>query len=537
MKRVALLVALAAAGALLVRGLGGASGGATGAPPPGPKATPRLGINLSSPADWSTELPFTDLFRSARGWISQKDGAPFGAGPKLVLDAHGWITRLEPGGWAETVLSSGLGPHLPSGDYTLVYEGQGELELWGARTTVKQRAPGRLVIALEAPGENIFLRLRATSPTDPVRKIRVYLPGLADTRAPSGPWHPAFLARWKGMAVVRFMDFQQTNGSKLRHLGDRPTPDDATFAEKGVPVEWLVDLANRLGADPWFCMPHEADDEYVRGFAEIVKARLDPARRAWIEYSNEVWNGQFPQHGYAVQMGRKLGLGKDDSTAGLRYTSRRSREIFAIWERAFGGATRLRRALAVQAANAEAATELVRFEDGYRRADALAIAPYFGLVPTPAGAPGGEQPRAAELHGLSVEQLLDRVEGTALPIALGRMKDARRVAERHGLLLVAYEAGQHLVGVTGAENDDALTALFAAANQHPRMGALYQRYLEAWTQAGGDLLCHFSSVGRNSKWGNWGLLEYFDDDPRRSPKLMALLSWARSLGQTVNGPR
>lgn len=542
MKVIALLTGVGLTCALLAAGLlrsepGAAGAAATAAPPAkaAPKATPRLGINLASPTDWGTELPFTDLFRSARAWLSQKEGAPFGGGPALSLDAHGWVTRLEPGAWAETVLSSGLGAHLPSGDYTIAHEGQGELELWGGRTTVKQRGPGRVVVHLEAPGENIFLRLKKTSAVDPVRKIRVYLPGFSDAADP--PWHPGLLARWKGMAVVRFMDFQQTNGSKQHSFADRPTAQAATFAEKGVPIEWMVDLANRLGADPWFCLPHEADDAYVRGFAELVKARLEPGRRVWIEYSNEVWNAQFPQHGYAVKKGRALGLAKDDFSAGLRFTARRSVEIFAIWERVFGGAGRLRRVLPAQAANAEAAAALVGFEDAYKKADALAVAPYFGIMPTPAGEPGDEQPRAAAVHGLSVEELLGRIERTALPIALGRMKDSARVAAKHGLLLVAYEAGQHLVGVTGAENDDALTALFSAANRHPRMGALYQRYLDGWVAASGDLLCHFSSVSRSGKWGHWGLLEYFDDDPKKSPKLVALLAWARGLGQAVTVPR
>ena len=31
-----------------------------------------LGMNLSGPADWNTELPFVDAFRISRQWISQK---------------------------------------------------------------------------------------------------------------------------------------------------------------------------------------------------------------------------------------------------------------------------------------------------------------------------------------------------------------------------------------------------------------------------------------------------------------------------------
>ncbi|HVK05057.1 MAG TPA: hypothetical protein VM490_16390, partial [Armatimonadaceae bacterium] len=55
----------------------------------------------------------------------------------------------------------------------------------------------------------------------------------------------------------------------------------------------------------------------------------------------------------------------------------------------------------------------------------------------------------------------------------------------------------------------------------------YAKYYDEWTRAGGDLFCHFSSVGEWSKWGSWGLLQYQDDDPARSPKFAATMRWAR----------
>jgi hypothetical protein len=73
------------------------------------------------------------------------------------------------------------------------------------------------------------------------------------------------------------------------------------------------------------------------------------------------------------------------------------------------------------------------------------------------------------------------------------------------------------VGVQGGENNDDLTALFGRANRDPRMGQLYSTYLDAWAAAGGDLFCVFSSTGRWSKWGSWGLLEYSDEAPASQP--------------------
>jgi hypothetical protein len=107
------------------------------------------------------------------------------------------------------------------------------------------------------------------------------------------------------------------------------------------------------------------------------------------------------------------------------------------------------------------------------------------------------------------------------------------VADELGLKLVAYEGGQHLVGVGGGENNEALTERLQAANRHPRMGEIYRKYYDAWTAAGGDLFCYFSSVGRWSKWGSWGIVEHYDSDPGESPKYTATVRWARQCGQAI----
>ena len=88
---------------------------------------------------------------------------------------------------------------------------------------------------------------------------------------------------------------------------------------------------------------------------------------------------------------------------------------------------------------------------------------------------------------------------------------------------MCYEAGQHLVGVGGGENNEDLTKLLIAANQHPRMGSIYNKYLDAWRDLGGDRMCLFSSVSASSKWGSWGLLEGADENS--SPKFDAVIQW------------
>ena len=71
------------------------------------------------------------------------------------------------------------------------------------------------------------------------------------------------------------------------------------------------------------------------------------------------------------------------------------------------------------------------------------------------------------------------------------------------------------------------------ASSSPRMSALYTKYLDAWAATGGDLLCIFSSTGNWSKWGSWGLGEFYDSKPADYPKLAATLEWAKKHGQPV----
>lgn len=492
-------------------------------PPPLPPAQSRLGMNLSGPSDWNTEHPFVDVFRLSREWISQKQGAGWGKGPALDLDDAGWVRRLEPDCWAETLLLTH--GHAPAGEYVCLYDGEGTID-FSMNAHVLSRAPGRLVVRLEPARSGTFLALRATNPANPVRNIRVIMPGFESTYREQ-PFHPRFLERWREFNTFRFMDWQETNGSKQRDWKDRPKPEHATYTRHGVPVEVMVDLCNRLKINPWFCMPHEATDDYIRQFALLVKRNLDPSLKIYVEYSNEVWNGMFAQNRYAQQQAKALGLGPTERPweGAAMFYGRRSVEIFGLWEEVLGGRDRLVRVIAWQAAGGSYWSDKMVLAPGetWRHCDALAIAPYISFMPSPTS----KNTPADEVARWSVAQVLDYTETNALPECIGWMKTQKQVADKYHLKLLCYEAGQHLVGVGGAENNETLTRLFHEANRHPRMGALYTRYLDAWRDLGGDLCCIFASTGSWSKWGSWGLLENAEQSPQDVPKCRAVLEWNR----------
>ena len=72
----------------------------------------------------------------------------------------------------------------------------------------------------------------------------------------------------------------------------------------------------------------------------MVKEQLDPERKVYVEYSNEVWNSLFPQTRYSWEKAKELGLGPKERPweGGGMYYAQRSVEIFKIWEEVFGGA-------------------------------------------------------------------------------------------------------------------------------------------------------------------------------------------------------
>ncbi len=476
-----------------------------------------FGINLGGVTYWSTEIVFVDIFRHSQTWKSQAPGKRYGQAGPLDLTADGWVRSLAGGGqFADSIILSPINGRYPGGVYTCLYDGKGKIE-FAYGTEVLSEQPGRIEVRVRPEQNLLSLKIVRTDPDEPVRNVRFILPGFEKTYEKQ-PFHPEFLKRWERFRVLRFMDWQRTNNSQQRHWQDRPRPAMQTQGDDGgVAIEYMIELANTLEADPWFCMPHLATDDYVRQFAKMVRKQLKPDLKIYIEYSNECWNGIFGQARYCKDRGRELGLSDNDYQAQLRYCSRRAVEIFRIWQEVFGGTERLVRVLAAQSANPWTSEQVMDFEDAYRHADALGIAPYFGNA---LGDPG----RQEETAKMSADEVLDACEGFIENSNEIIAKQAQ-LAKQRGLRLVAYEGGQHLVGHSGAENNKQLEELFHAANRHPRMGELYLKYLGGWKKNGGAMFVVFSSTGGYSKWGSWGLMEYHGQPVKEAPKYRAVLDF------------
>jgi hypothetical protein len=523
-----------------------------------------LGIGLNGIADYSTELPFLDAFKSARSWTTQNAGTwDTGEASKLNVDAQGWVKSLptgsDPAAYRSvgTLLLREIPGDYPSGRYVVFYDGTGTIEYnFDASKNFAESTPGRDVLQVNSNGGNgIYLKITSTDPNntgDYIRNIRVYNEADLPLVEMGMQFNPNFTQKIKDFGTLRYMDWMQTNGSPQKEWSNRPTLDSGSWAwsKQGAPVELMVALANETGTSPWFNMPHQATDEYMAKFAAYVRDNLDPSLKAYVEYSNEVWNGQFPQFQYAQAQSNALFGGNPDG-GWMQWYGVRTAQMSQIWKSTFGSqSSRVVSVASTQAAFRGLEEYILNtpawVAQGNQPAknfiDAYGITGYFGnSLGDPSNAntvrswlaepDGGFSKAFQQLRsgGLIAPGMGDSVAGT-----IDLFKYHAAVAQRYGKPLVAYEGGQHVVGVLGLENDQQLTNFFIALNRRPEMGQLYTELLNGWRQSGGTLFNYFLDVTKPSKFGSWGALENLTQTT--SPKYAALQSFIATNDRWWNEP-
>ncbi|MCB1639819.1 MAG: hypothetical protein KDI15_13340, partial [Thiothrix sp.] len=306
-----------------------------------------------------------------------------------------------------------------------------------------------------------------------------------------------------------------------RYWNERPNLQEASwgggYGERGAPLEIQVALANRMHQDAWFNLPHAADDDYVRQFATYVRDNLDPGLNIYVEYTNEVWNTTFSHSEYTQKKGIEAGYSINSVEAGFQYYVQRAGEVFAIWEDVFGGRERLTRVIGSWDTRPDISRRLLGQYGGYKHADAMAIAPYFG-----GNIKGYREAR-------TVDQIFDLTTDPdsfrSLAQVLDHVREQAEIAREYGVRLLAYEGGQGLVDWVTREPDQHPNPLFFAANRDPRMGPLYTELLQGWKDAGGDLFVAFASP-RTCQWfGCWGLKEYIRQPVETAYKYAAVLDF------------
>jgi hypothetical protein len=513
-----------------------------------PIANPNLALGLAGVNDWSVQQPFLDIMKTARPWTGHLPGQWGGWGHEYLLkkgylDERGWPKAVPP---ELTAIATLILTDLPvdaagvAGRYVLTYQGQGDIVLEG-RGQVLKASPGSIEFDF-TPGEGgVIVTLKTINPTDPIRNITVVRQDRAALLAQGALFNPDWLTRIRGVKSVRFMDWMATNNSVLATSVDRPKPTDYTWARIGVPMEVMVALANELQADPWFTMPHLADDGLIRDYATMAHLALDANLVAYVEYSNEVWNWQFDQANWAEAQG-KARWGQDQTW--VQFYALRAAEMADIWAEVFAdNPDRLVRIIAMQTGWFGLESQILdaplviaegRDAPGMHF-DAYAVTGYFSAIlgaeakipmikdwiAKSKQASAGDSARQYDLANTwAAQELRDGSlsgdKSDSLSVVLQEVLPYHaKIAKDRGLRLMMYEGGSHVVGYGAAVEDAQLTAFLTQLNYAPEMGALYQDLLAGWAALTDAPFNAFVDVYPMGKWGSWGALRHLgDDNPR-----------------------
>ena len=495
---VLLTAAMAIAAFFMVVGRAGSTEDIKPAPPPPSDARTELGINLFGLANFNRDQVYLNLITQTEWFTSKGDG--WTLMPKEQLDRNGWVRELKPGETAPRPLI------MPPAPFRTVqvrceYRGQGEISAGGV-ARVQSSGDGWLMLDLAstgAEGEGGWIELIRTDKADPVRDI-----DCRDVAFPRNErFHPGFLKFVKDFKVVRFLDWQRTNDNFAVSWADRARPESSSqITSVGASIEDMIDVANRTETDPWFLMPYKADDQYIREFARLVHAKLDPKRTVYVELGNEVWNDMFDASQQAQREGLMMKLGDGDPTRAkmIRY-AQKVRAAMKIWTDVYADRPeRLVRVAASQHAYSDLANIILDDADTAQWVDALATAPYIWF----------------DLNGFGSGDL-DRIFA-GMPDAIERtmkfVDENRAIAAKHKKRFIAYEGGQHLV-------TSDLT-LARAIQRDPRMAGVYERYLAEWDKRARSTLTLYASTAPIAEYGSWGLVEYAGQPLDQTPKLRAV---------------
>ncbi len=497
-------------------------------------AAPVLGMNLAGISDWSTEQPFLDLMKTSRPWIGHLPGRWGGVEAEALraeghVDAGGHLLSIPEGVERVGTLILTDQPEAATslaGRYVLRHAGRGEVAV-GGRGQEVSRAPGEIVFDY-APGPGpVEIDVTAIDPADPLRDITVVREDRLSHAAAGALFNPDWLARISSLRLLRFMDWMETNGSDAAHWAERPRQGDQRWTE-GVPAEVLARLSNEIGADPWVTLPHLADDAYVRGFATLMRDALDPRLKIHAEWSNEVWNFGFRQARWAETQASTLWGEAAPRDAWMQFAGLRAAQVADIWADAFGAQAeaRLVRVIGVQTGwpglETAALEAPLAVAQGARPPaqsfDAYAVTGYVGH--DLASDDNLDALRDDIVRGRAQDRAIETLRADADELVGRFWPHHAQVAARHGLRLVMYEGGPHMVAGEAGRDDEAITAFLSEMSHAPQVAELIETLFDDWAEVGGTQATAYLDIAAPSRWGSWGALRHLDDATPRWDALM-----------------
>jgi hypothetical protein len=510
----------------------------------------KIGMGLDAGDYWINQQLFKDYALYKGKWItaynssiwdtnevqflnSDQDGYPIGL--PQDINGHQIFVRM-------IVTADG---YMPIDEYYMLYDGNATLSFQGNLQFIEETDTGKIKFKVTDNLENGYVDILSSPSNNYIKNIRI-IPVKYINDYNTQPLHPEFISKISSFAVLRTMDLTSTNDwgtswgqfdnninefLRDREWSERVLPtfySQTTEAGKGMAYEHIIKLANTLNKDIWINIPHNVSNDYVKNMAQLFKTTLNSNIKVYLEYSNEVWNGQFLQFHWIEEhynSGRFPQAQNIFEAAGTR-----AKQLFSIWMNEFSGnESRVIRILGGQAANPWIALQWSNALSD-ENWDALAITHYFDIE----NAENDADPQHAfrdRLLALGNNATIDDIVNLAKEtynfevILYGEddgWKGNIKLANQHQKPTFTYEGGPHIVYGDNIQNTNLLNTTIQASRSQKMQQEVYAKVIDNMRNWGVTLLMPFLFAEKPSKWGDWGhYLSTFDT--QTPPKIQILL--------------
>lgn len=327
-------------------------------------------------------------------------------------------------------------------------------------------------------------------------------------------------------SAIRFKDFTATDGVDPEYPGvtewaDRSLPTHAAQTRigainkrGGAAWDYVIELANLTGIDPWINIPVSATDDYVTQLATMFKENLNPDLNIYLESSNEVWNTApgYEQTQYSKAQADALGIDERENHA------RRTVEIAQLFESVYGAGSLNSKIRVILCSHAPMLKWWVQGMLDYIKNNigpvnqyvyALACQSYFS-----GGADAGESvDKILADCRASITSQMDEPSGNQS----GRKQWIAK-AQQFGLVggFCFYEGGPDHGGGSTTNLANRINA-----ERSQDMGDVFKyNYKEAFFDLGGNLAIQFTLTSAYNRYGCWGMTDDINN-PDRNYKFQA----------------
>jgi hypothetical protein len=163
------------------------------------------------------------------------------------------------------------------------------------------------------PFHGSMLCIKQSSAADHIRNIHL-VPLEREDDFQQKVFRDAFMKDLQPYGTLRFMDWCAANWSVEVQWSERNKPtyycqtNGFGKGARGTAYEYMILLCNKLRKNAWICVPPQANEDYQRNLAGLLRDRLDPSLKVYLEWTNETWNGGFWSAQYAGQQASLLGI-------------------------------------------------------------------------------------------------------------------------------------------------------------------------------------------------------------------------------------